>query len=268
MDDIRVASWAELNDCLYEGSWNPHLARHRSPCAFRGVGDASFDLTTSLMRLGGDYASLETHILRAFRTYAQVGALLHGMTSEWHWLALAQHHSLPTRLLDWTYSPFVALHFATERLGLYHCDAAVWCVDLHHIQRYLPGPLKSLLDENDADAFSVEMLATAAPTLTDFDALAPHPFVAFLEPPSIDERIVNQYALFSLLSDPRARMDAWLDAHPDAVRRIRIPAALEWEIRDKLDNANITERVLYPGLDGLSRWLSRYYLPRATHAGA
>jgi len=262
MHDIRVASWAELNDRLYEGSWNPRLGRHRSPCAYRGVADASFDLTTGLMRLGGDFASLEAHILRAFRKYAQVGAPPHGITSAWHWLALAQHHGLPTRLLDWTYSPFVALHFATDCLDLYDREAAVWCVDLRHVQRHLPAPLKSILDENASDAFSVEMLDAAAPALTDFDSLASRLFAAFFEPPSIDERIVNQYALFSLLSDPRARMDAWLDAHQDAVRRIRIPAALKWEIRDKLDNANITERVLYPGLDGLSRWLARYYLPR------
>jgi hypothetical protein len=45
-------------------------------------------------------------------------------------------------------------------------------------------------------------------------------------------------------------------------RRIVISAELKWEASDKLDQANITERVLFPGLDGLSRWLRRHYMPR------
>ena len=84
----------------------------------------------------------------------------------------------------------------------------------------------------------------------------------FLEPPSLDERIINQYALFSLMSNPNALLDEWLISHPDLFFRIIIPATLKWEIRDKLDQANITERVLFPGLDGLSKWLRRHYSPK------
>ena len=84
----------------------------------------------------------------------------------------------------------------------------------------------------------------------------------FVEPPSFDERIVNQYALFSLMSRADALLDEWLLQPPQVARRLLIPAELKWEIRDKLDQANVTERVLFPGLDGLSRWVARYYAPR------
>ena len=96
-------------------------------------------------------------------------------------------------------------------------------------------------------------------TLADFDRLSQDPFVIFLEPPSLDPRITNQFALFSLMPDPAARLDTWLTRAPHVARRIVIPAALKWEVRDKLDQLNINERVLFPGLDGLSRWLTRYY---------
>ena len=65
------------------------------------------------------------------------------------------------------------------------------------------------------------------------------------------------------MSSPSARLDDWLEQHPDLCRGVIVPAALKWEIRDKLDQANINERVLFPGLDGLSRWLARYYTPAA-----
>jgi hypothetical protein len=100
-------------------------------------------------------------------------------------------------------------------------------------------------------------------SLRAFDRLGRRPFVVFLEPPSLDPRIVNQFALFSLMSSPRATLDEWLATH-NVARQIRVPAALKWEIRDKLDQLNINERVLFPGLDGLSRWLTRYYWPKPT----
>ncbi|MBC8145607.1 MAG: FRG domain-containing protein, partial [bacterium] len=210
-------------------------------------------------RLGEGYHHLESHLLRAFRKYASRDAV--PGDSVWNWLAVAQHHGLPTRLLDWTYSPFVAIHFATEDLEKFDRDGVIWCVDFTMTNELLPTKLRSILDRESASMFTAEMLASAASTLAEFDDLAKEDFLLFLEPPSLDDRIVNQFALFSLASSARLLLDEWLETHPEVYRRIIIPSSVKWEVRDKLDQANITERVLFPGLDGLSRWLKRYYTP-------
>jgi hypothetical protein len=258
---LTPRSWLELLDTLFEGSWNPDLGRYRSPFAFRGHSLASADLSSGLLQLAAgrsDVSRLELHLLRNFRKYAYGQQ---GTDTVWHWLALGQHRGLPTRLLDWTYSPFVALHFATADLTRMQDDGVVWAINFVEANRHLPPRLQRILNAEGSETATVDMLRPFA-TLAQFDRLARRPFVVFLEPPSLDPRILNQFALFSLMSDPRATLDAWLRRHAGLAYRVVIPASLKWEIRDKLDQANINERVLFPGLDGLSRWLTRYYWPK------
>jgi hypothetical protein len=260
VEDIVVTSWNDLQDRLYEQSWNDRMGRFRSNFAFRGMQNAVFNLSTSLTRLGGEFEKHEDDLLRNFRKYAHHKAAMGD--SVWNWLALAQHHGLPTRMLDWTYSPFVAMHFATADVEFFNLDAVIWCIDYVRVKEFLPDPLKKILDKEDSNIFTAEMLNEVARSLYELDSLSTDDFVVFIEPPSLDERIVNQYALFSLMSSANARLDCWLEERPGFARRLVIPASLKWEVRDKLDQANITERVLLPGLDGLSSWLKRYYSPR------
>jgi hypothetical protein len=258
----RARTWADILDALYADSWNEPLARFRSPFAFRGLARERKDLASGLVRLAGgraDVERLELHLLRNFRKYAHKEAS--GTDSIWHWIALAQHRGLPTRLLDWTYSPFVALHFVTEDLDHMNEDGVVWCVNFVEANKLLPSRLKRIMEQEGSETVTVEMLMRFR-TLREFDALTRKPFVVFMEPPSLDTRILNQFALFSLMSSARGRLDEWLRDRPDLYRQVVIPARLKWEIRDKLDQANINERILFPGLDGLSRWLARYYLPK------
>jgi hypothetical protein len=262
MSETVVRSWNELQDALFAGAWMPDLRRYRSQYAFRGGSDAGAPLATTLARLGGDYPELEHHLLRNFRKYA-VRAVVERDTV-WHWLTMAQHHGLPTRLLDWTFSPYVALHFATADTERHDVDGVVWAVNFATARRLLPPPLRERLEREGADVFTVEMLADAVGTLGELERLAADPFVLFFEPPSIDDRIVNQAALFSTMSSARGSFDDWRRANPVAWRKTVIPARLKGEVRDKLDQSNVTERVLFPGLDGLSRWLRRHYSPIAS----
>lgn len=262
----RRTSWTDILEALYAGSWNQGLQRFRSPYAFRGLPRAGMPLTSSLIRLAGqaDVGRVELALLRNFRKYAHSEGEQAGTV--WDWLALGQHRGLPTRLLDWTYSPLVALHFATDAPADMDRDGIVWCVNFVEANRRLPPRLRRIMQREGSETLTTDMLAPFA-SLRAFDALARAPFLVFLEPPTIDRRILNQHALFSLMSSPRAVMDDWLGRHPELVRRVVVPAELKWEIRDKLDQANVNERILFPDLDGLSRWLARYYLPAPRAAG-
>lgn len=259
MQDHRVTSWMELMEALYDIPQTTHR-RHRSDFVYRGVGDHRWGLETSLSRLGKHYANVEKPMLRSFRKYAEPGSI--PQDTLWVLLSVAQHHGLPTRLLDWTVSPKVALHFATAEDWNYDQDGAIWCVDVVKARELLPPRLLEVLESNYAYLFSVEMLEFVA-SLEELDAMAEKDgkFVIFFEPPSLDARIVNQGAIMSLMPGASSALSDFLDAHPEIVQRIVIPKELKWEVRDKLDQDNVTERMLFPGLDGLSRWLKRYYGP-------
>lgn len=256
-NDLLVNSWEELQTALFHNSYDHKINRHRSAYVYRGMWNKDFVLSTSLMRLGGEYSSLEAHLLRNFRKYAHRDAA--PGNSIWNWLAVAQHHGLPTRLLDWTYSPYVALHFATNNLLHYDTDAVIWCVNYVKTNVHLPVALQEAISAEGSNVFTPEVLEPVCPSLKQLNAFQAEDYVLFLEPPSLDGRIVHQFALFSLMSDSNALLSDWLKQNPDLYFRIVIPARLKWEIRDKLDQANITERVLFPGLNGLSEWLRRHY---------
>src|ERR1051326_4112923 len=136
MDEIRAESWAHLQELIFFGSWHERLARHRSDYVSRGEASHEAKLVTSLQHLGGDYAEVEPHLLRNFRKYARGRDVLDD--SIWHWLALAKHHGLATRLLDWTFSPYVGLHFATAHPADFERDGLVWMVDFVQVNRLLP----------------------------------------------------------------------------------------------------------------------------------
>jgi hypothetical protein len=165
---------------------------------------------------------------------------------------------LPTRLLDFTFSPLIALHFATLR----HQDepSLLWAVDYQKVHDDLPKKLQDVLKRSGSTLFGTEQLVDAARKLPDFDAMASDgDFAVFWEPPSIDERIVNQSAVFCVMSSATGHFDDWLRRRPDKARLLKLSPKAKLEARAHLDMVGITERLLFPDLTGLAAWIARYY---------
>lgn len=252
----------ELMAKLYASPRNSYN-RYRSDFVYRGLDVSTWGLETSLQRLGPQYPEVEGPLLRNFIKYSVDRDL--ARQSLLYKLAFAQHHGLPTRVLDWSTAPKVALHFAVGDENHYDKDGIIWAVNVTAIHKLLPLRLTKILDVKRAFVFSVDMLDQ----IVDLDDLKKmkKTFSLFFEPPSLDGRIVNQGAILSLMPDPTSDMKKELEKDPNLFECIIIRKELKWEIRDKLDQDQINERMLFPGEDGTARWLKRYYGPGPNKTG-
>ena len=265
--DRRVRSWSGLLNALHRSALIPvqagQGAHFRSPYVFRGMSDKSWPLQTSLERLGSP-PEVERALLRAFRKYAPRGAFAED--SDWEVLSIAQHNGLPTRALDWSISPLVAAHFATAERAYTSKDGVIWCVDVIALRdRVLPRSISAPLRSAPAAVYDVRLLSNAYRWLEKFDGAVKGKACVFFEPPSIDARIVSQFGILSAMNGAdRSHHEYFREqiaSHPNLVHRIVIAASAKSEIRDMLDQNNINERMLFPGMPGLCDWLRRYYGP-------
>lgn len=257
----ELQSIGELIDFSFlEGVNNPNFP-NRTNYTFRGQNREKYDLRSSLKRNSGkriEYA--EKRLLNNFRKY---GELLEPKICEsvWNTMVIAQHHGIPTRCLDFTISPLVALHFALTG-NIKQENACVWAINhglLH--EKLLPEKYRNMLNQKNAVSFTVEMLEDMGLTVDKYNEDMKGKCLVFLEPPSIDSRIVNQFSQLALLPNELDPMDDFLDglSIDKAVYRFIIPEDKISFFRKQLDKMNITERLLFPGLDGLASYLKRRY---------
>jgi hypothetical protein len=239
--------------------------RHRSNFIYHGLSNSQFELTSSLRRNCKHLsASLESSILRNFTKYS-LAEYPTPNSSVWQQMILGQHHGLPTRLLDWTYSPLTALHFATTENNLDKMDkhdCIVWKIDIEELHKKLPQKYYDVLHNENALIFTVDMLGRVAPDTEKYDRDMGDSAMVIIEPPSIDPRIINQYSYFSIIPTGVEKVEDFLAENTENTVKYVIKKELRWRIRDMLDQLNINERTVYPGLDGLSRWLARHYFVR------
>lgn len=257
-----ILSLGELIDAVTPSVPDPETGRRRDTGVYHGSSAAAHPLLTSLDRLGGTSpphtkAHLEAHVLRSFARYSRP-YLPAPPSNAWELLVIAQHHGVPTRLLDWSYSPLVAAHFATRGARPGH-GCAVWRLDWQRVHRAFGLPALALLIENllDPDLFGV----AAAVTPWDlFDGGLPA-FACMIEPPSLDARVVAQSAAFTLCSETSRSFEAFLSERGlgDALTKFVVPAEAVPHVRDQLDLSGVEERRLFPDLDGVAASIRRYY---------
>jgi hypothetical protein len=258
--EVEVRSLGELIDHVTPEKADRVSGRLRDSSVFHGSPDTRRALLTSLDRLGGiepphSKTGLEEHILRNFARYSR--PFLAHTTDEWELLVAAQHHGVPTRLLDWSYSPLIAAHFAT--LGKRDSDRAVWRLDWKRVHRRFGFPELALLIDDLHELVGRDGEFT--PWRLIDEGVAGRPFACMIEPATLDARIAAQAGVFTLCSDTSRAFDAFLVDHglEEALTRFVIPASATDRVRDQLDLAGIDERRLFPDLDGVAAQMRRYY---------
>jgi hypothetical protein len=210
-----------INDAIYMGA----------DFMFRGHRESDWELVPSIDRWprncietaydlkGMPRDEFERKIFREFEKRAP--AFINPVpTSEWHLMALAQHHGLPTRLLDWTSNPLAALFFAVE--GSTDSDSAVW--------RY------AYIRENEIGS----PLRAESP----FDVST----ITVYEPPHFHPRIAVQASQLTVHPhDFREKGDE--DPWSGHMRKIIIPQESRLVLREELQIAGIHRASLFPDLD-------------------
>jgi hypothetical protein len=261
--EIVVHSLGEFVDVVTPREPDRLTGRRRDTGVYRGASTATRPLLTTLDKLGGidpphTKVDLEEHILRNFIRYSRPHLDDARPHNDWELLIAAQHHGVPTRLLDWTYSPLVAAFFATRPTrGWDERDRAVWRLDWQSVHRHFKIPALALLIQ-DLDHLLGEQSLTPWKLFASKGGRA---FACMIEPPSLDNRIVAQAATFTLCSTTCHSFDEFLESQglPDTLTKYVFPVQDVARVRDQLDLVGIDERRLFPDLDGVASAIQRYY---------
>lgn len=198
---------------------------------FRGVSSVEHELITTLGRVvlkkGDTYSKVEKRMLSTFKERA-LPFLTTMPNNNWEWLALAQHHGLPTRLLDWTRNPLVAAYFSVKK----ESDEPSFIYIFNQEKQPLVD-IKKHKDPLDLD-------------ITD----KPLRYI----PSHVTQRIIVQNGLFTFHpGEPNRHFES------DELEKILIPADARKRLKRDLYRYGVHEAALFPGLDGLAshvKWMN------------
>jgi hypothetical protein len=253
--------------------------RTRNPTAsikvnwYRGHGQTDYRLTPSLFRhptinRWQDLFKLEGKMLEEFRrqSFLHGPAVTDQFEDEFAALFLMQHYGVPTRLLDWTGNPFIALYFALtdaprSAAGAYDHDAAVWVLDA---TSWNARALADLTWENRGPLLpdANELRAYYPMVPWNHDTVNPYDFPVAVLGTSNNARMFAQKGVFTVFGkslEPIESLYAAVDpAFPDGcLVKFVIPAAAIEPMLEDLIAIGYTDSVTYPDLQGLALEIRR-----------
>ncbi len=252
-------------------SWRD-LARYARPgWIYRGQAEANWPLRTAFERCceqhrvkPRDRAGVELELFREFRRdYHEYAAHVPSKEAVLEWLSLMQHYGGPTRLLDFTYSIYLAAYFATETATK---ESAVWAVNLKWAMKCSAASLRAAgKNRNDVKRLQVPFVEGTEKLVRHLFFDPPQATLACpLNPFRLNERLRIQKGVFLSPGSVHATFMANIASMPGYgssrnMFKILIPAPLAEEVRGALFEMNITRRSLFPGLDGYARALGVYH---------
>jgi hypothetical protein len=237
----RQARWSEFM------KW---VDRHSdSRWVYRGLGDTSFPLLAGVGRIGKYSLAKERTILEVFERRASEFIDI-TRSGPWDLLALAQHHGLPTRLLDWTTNPLVAAFFAVS------AEPASIEIDDPRISGGQKLNVKPAPRHVSSRVIAWQVSAKdVVDTDVDNDPFAPSA-IKFLMPRVLTTRITTQGGLFSVHPLPSG---AWIEPLQSEKEIFDVPGEMRAYFRRKLFYLGVDDQRIMGGLDGLCRRVAWQY---------
>lgn len=252
--EISVTTWNDFYRLVTGGLGSYWL--------FRGQRDAAWGLRTSIEQYaaGMPVEAAEQKAIDTFRARAHLYMRDRGVIDNIvECLAVMQHHGAPTRLLDWTTSPFVAAFFAVEDATKPSASSAVWAIDrswCYTIAAMAVAGVPGVPEAIDAD--DLVWLLSRRPEVFQkmLDSWGHVDGVIPVELTRHTERLAVQQGVFLCHLNLSKSFETNLaSAAPDArdhVKKFVIPNSLRGEFLSALRLMTITRASLFPGLDGFA----------------
>ena len=265
MQEIQITKLSQYLDAIeqlkdYYSCSGPH-----GPFLYRGLSKDSYKLLPGLFRRKLRDRD-EKKILHSF--IQESSSILHLPTDELlRWVEYAQHYGVPTRFLDWTSNPLVALYFSCK--SSVESNGRVWLLHKANYTSELIAlescdkdePIKTLIEEmlNGQDSFTYPIQYTPYYVDPRMSAQNSYFMVWGSKREPLEEMFSDDKYYMTLRNKDGELYEYLINRPKQFLFCFLIPAKDKEPLLQELDNVGINEKTLFPGLDGIGRYIAHIY---------